>query len=46
VAFFVLGGVRAARGEENHLRYEEAQLLTVLEHLELEAPTEDVLGPL
>jgi hemerythrin-like domain-containing protein len=39
-----LDGVAALM--ENHFRYEEAQLLTVLEHLELDATTEAVLGPL
>ncbi|WP_327299374.1 MULTISPECIES: hemerythrin domain-containing protein [unclassified Streptomyces] len=31
---------------ENHFRYEERQLLTVLETLELEAATREALGPL
>jgi hemerythrin-like domain-containing protein len=31
---------------ENHFRYEERQLLTVLEALELDARPEEVLGPL
>ncbi|CAL9594056.1 hypothetical protein SUDANB19_05279 [Streptomyces sp. enrichment culture] len=31
---------------ENHFRYEERQLLTVLETLELAAGAEEVLGPL
>lgn len=31
---------------ENHFRYEERQLLTVLEGLELDAEVTDVLGPL
>ncbi|MFC7219435.1 hemerythrin domain-containing protein [Streptomyces polyrhachis] len=31
---------------ENHFRYEERQLLTVLETLELTATSRDVLGPL
>ncbi|MET7640847.1 hemerythrin domain-containing protein [Streptomyces sp. NPDC005438] len=31
---------------ESHFRYEERQLLTVLESLELDADPEDVLGPL
>jgi hemerythrin-like domain-containing protein len=31
---------------ESHFRYEERQLLNVLETLSLDAPTEDVLGPL
>lgn len=39
-----LDGVAALM--ENHFRYEEAQLLTVMEHLELDATTEEVLGPL
>jgi hypothetical protein len=31
---------------ENHFRYEERQLITVLENLELHAAVKDVLGPL
>ena len=31
---------------ENHFRYEERQLLRVLDSLELDAPTTDALGPL
>jgi hemerythrin-like domain-containing protein len=31
---------------ENHFRYEERQLLTVLEDLQLDAPVQEVLGPL
>ena len=31
---------------ENHFRYEERQLLVVLEGLELRAAVKDVLGPL
>ncbi|CAM3284957.1 hypothetical protein STAL104432_18735 [Streptomyces albus] len=31
---------------ENHFRYEERQLLTVLETLELAAGAEEMLGPL
>jgi len=31
---------------ENHFRYEERELLTVLETLELTAETSDALGPL
>src|SRR5690606_29547870 len=31
---------------ENHFRYEERALLTVLEELELEADAREVLGPL
>lgn len=31
---------------ENHFRYEEKQLLAVLEELELDAAVQDVLGPL
>ena len=31
---------------ENHFRYEERQLLTVLESLELDAEASEVLGPL
>ena len=31
---------------ENHFRYEERQLLTVLEDLQLHADVRDVLGPL
>lgn len=31
---------------ESHFRYEERQLLTVLEGLQLHAPVRDVLGPL
>jgi len=31
---------------ESHFRYEERQLLSVLETLELEADVPDVLGPL
>ena len=39
-----LGGITAIM--ESHFRYEEQQLLTVLEHLELDAAVTDVLGPL
>ncbi|MET8231199.1 hypothetical protein ABZS77_11055 [Micromonospora sp. NPDC005298] len=31
---------------ESHFRYEERQLLNVLETLSLDAPPEEVLGPL
>jgi hypothetical protein len=31
---------------ESHFRYEERQLLSVLETLSLDAPPEEVLGPL
>ena len=39
-----LGGIAAIM--ESHFRYEEQQLLTVLEGLELDAAVTDVLGPL
>jgi iron-sulfur cluster repair protein YtfE (RIC family) len=39
-----LDGVAAIM--ENHFRYEERQLLSVLEHLDLAADAHDVLGPL
>lgn len=39
-----LEGVEAVM--ENHFRYEERQLLTVLETLELDAEPQEVLGPL
>jgi hemerythrin-like domain-containing protein len=39
-----LDGVAAIM--ENHFRYEERQLLRVLETLSLDAPPEEVLGPL
>ena len=38
-----LGGITAIM--ESHFRYEEQQLLTVLERLELDAAVTDVLGP-
>jgi hypothetical protein len=39
-----LGGVAALM--ENHFRYEERHLLTVLETLDLDADPRDALGPL
>ena len=39
-----LDGISAVM--ENHFRYEERQLLTVLESLDLAAETSEVLGPL
>jgi hypothetical protein len=39
-----LDGVAAIM--ENHFRYEERQLLTVLDRLELDVPIAEVLGPL
>lgn len=39
-----LDGVAAIM--ENHFRYEEQQLLTVLEGLQLHMPVTDALGPL
>lgn len=39
-----LDGVEAIM--ESHFGYEERQLLRVLERLDLDAPTQDVLGPL
>ncbi|MFF9565192.1 hemerythrin domain-containing protein [Leifsonia sp. NPDC014704] len=39
-----LGGIAAIM--ESHFRYEEQQLLTVLEGLELDAAVTDMLGPL
>ena len=39
-----LDGVEAVM--ESHFRYEERQLLTVLESLDLAAETSEVLGPL